>query len=77
MLCELRMVLNSDTFQSEINSFMTTEGVLWHFIPPDSPHFGGLREAGIKSMKHHVRRVIGNACISSEEMSTVLAQIEA
>jgi len=56
---------------------MTTEGVRWHFVPPDSPHFGGLWEAGIKSMKHHMRRVIGNACISFEEMSTILTQIEA
>jgi len=28
-------------------------------------------------MKHHLRRVIGNACISFEEMSTILTQIEA
>ena len=76
-LCELRIMLNSDTFQEEINKFMTTEGVRWHFISPDSPHFGGLWEAGIKFMKHHMRRVIGNACISFEEMSTILTRIEA
>jgi hypothetical protein len=75
-LCELRKMLNSDAVQEEINNFMTTEGVGWHFIPPASPHFGGLWEAEIKSMKHHVCRVIGNACISFEEMSTILAQIE-
>ena len=69
-------MLNSDAVQEEINNFMTTEGVGWHFIPPASPHFGGLWEAEIKSMKHHVCRVIGNACISFEEMSTILAQIE-
>jgi hypothetical protein len=76
-LCELRKMLNSATFQEEISNFMTTEGVRWHFIPPDLPHFGGLWEAGIKSMKHHLRRVIGNTCISFEEMSTILTQIEA
>ena len=37
--CELRKMLNSDTFQEEINTFLTTESVRWHFIPPDSPHF--------------------------------------
>ena len=70
-LCKLRKMLNSDTFQEEINNFITTEGVRWHFIPPDSPHFGGLWEAGIKSMKYHMRRVMGNTCISFEEMSTI------
>jgi hypothetical protein len=76
-LCELRKMLNSDTFQEEINNFMTTEGVRWHFVPPDSPYFGDLWEAGIKFMKHHMRRVIGSACISYEEMSTILTLIEA
>ena len=76
-LCELRKMLNSDDLQQRINYFMTTEGVHWHFIPSDSPHFGGLWEAGIKSMKHHMRQVIGNACLSFEEMFTILIQIEA
>jgi len=64
-------MLTSGIFQEEINNFITTEGVRWHFIPPDSPHFGGLWEAGIKSMKYHMRRVMGNTCISFEEMSTI------
>jgi hypothetical protein len=55
---------------------MTTESVHWHFIPPDSPHFRGLWEAGIKDIKYHTRLVIGNACISFEGMSTILTQIE-
>ena len=76
-LCELRKILNSDAVQEKINDFMTTEGVRWHFIPPASPHFGGRWEAGIKSMKHHMCRVTGNACISFEEMSTILTQIDA
>jgi hypothetical protein len=76
-LCELKKMLSSDTVQEEINNIMTNQGVGWHFIPPASPHFGGLWEAGIRSMKHHMRRVIGNACISFEEMSTILTQIEA
>jgi len=70
-------MLNSVPFQEEINNFLTTEGVRWHVVPPDSPHFGGFWEAGVQSMKHHMRRIIGNACISFEEMSTILTQIEA
>jgi hypothetical protein len=73
-LCELRKMLNSDVVQEKIKNFMTTEHVRWHFIPPASPHFGGLWEAAITSMKYHMRRVIGNACVNSEEMSTVLTQ---
>ena len=48
----------------------------WHFIPPRSPNFGGLWEAAVKSMKHHLRRVMKNAVLTFEEMTTVLCQIE-
>ncbi|XP_077280506.1 uncharacterized protein LOC143907537 [Temnothorax americanus] len=54
-----------------------TEGVKWHFNPPAAPHFGGLWEAAVKSTKFHLRRVIGETTLTFEEMSTLLAQVEA
>ncbi|XP_036329795.1 uncharacterized protein LOC118741928 [Rhagoletis pomonella] len=51
--------------------------VSWHFIPPGSPNFGGIWEAGIKSMKHHLHRVIGESMLTFEEFYTILKQIEA
>lgn len=53
------------------------DGIRWHFIPPGSPHFGGLWEAGVKSVKYHLRRIIGEHKLTFEEMSTLLCQIEA
>lgn len=49
----------------------------WHFIPAYSPHFGGLWEAGVKSAKYHLKRVVANASLTYEGMSTLLVQIEA
>ncbi|KMQ88221.1 hypothetical protein RF55_12324 [Lasius niger] len=49
----------------------------WRFIPPGAPHFGGLWEAGVKAVKYHLRRVIGDASLTYEEMATLLTQIEA
>ncbi|UYV64718.1 hypothetical protein LAZ67_3001747 [Cordylochernes scorpioides] len=54
-----------------------SEGIQWKFIPPSAPHFGGLWEAGVKSMKYHLRRTMGSALLNFEELTTSLAQIEA
>lgn len=52
------------------------EHIRWKFNPPSAPHFGGIWEAAVKSVKHHLRRVLGDAKPTYEEMST-LTQIEA
>ncbi|UYV78480.1 hypothetical protein LAZ67_16001679, partial [Cordylochernes scorpioides] len=54
-----------------------SEGIQWKFIPPSAPHFGGLWEAGVKSMKYHLRRTMGSALLNFEELTKLLAQIEA
>ncbi|KMQ88602.1 hypothetical protein RF55_11884 [Lasius niger] len=56
---------------------MAEQGIDWSFIPAYSPHFGGLWEAGIKSVKHHLKRVAANALLTFEEFYTLLVQIEA
>ncbi|XP_076658249.1 uncharacterized protein LOC143362189 [Halictus rubicundus] len=52
-------------------------GVQWHFLPPAAPHFGGLWEAAVKSVKYHVKRCIGSHTLTAEEMTTLLCQVEA
>lgn len=70
-------------FVSRINQdekicyFLNHMNIQWHMIPPVSPHFGGLWEAAVRSAKFHLRRVIGNTNLTFEELSTLLAQIEA
>ncbi|XP_073811760.1 uncharacterized protein [Musca autumnalis] len=55
---------------------LAAEEVQWHFIPPASPHFGGIWEAAVKAMKYHLRRIVGESKLTFEEMSTLLYQIE-
>ncbi|EZA52947.1 hypothetical protein X777_07643, partial [Ooceraea biroi] len=54
-----------------------SDKVSWHFVPPSAPHFGGLWEAEIKSVKHHLRRVLGSHTLTYEEFTTLLYKVEA
>lgn len=63
--------------EASIKNALSDEGITWNFIPAYSPHFGGLWEAGVKSTKFHLKRVLGNAHLTFENLYTVLVQIEA
>ena len=39
--------------------YLNQQGIEWVTIPPRSPHFGGVWEAGVRSMKHRLGRVVG------------------
>ncbi|CAG9132384.1 unnamed protein product [Plutella xylostella] len=70
----------SDLFRnslSDIPTILSHDEIDFKFIPPYSPHFGGIWEAAVKSVKHHLRRVLALAHLTYEEMITCLNQIEA
>jgi hypothetical protein len=76
-LSELGEMLKSQKFERDVIDRLADRTVRWHFIPPHSPHHGGIWEAGIRSVKSHLKRVIGLTSLTYEEMHTVLTQIEA
>ncbi|XP_062704276.1 uncharacterized protein LOC134286644 [Aedes albopictus] len=76
-LAALNSLFNGQLHQGKLGEFCATKGITWHFIPPRSPHFGGIWEAGVKSLKYHMKRIIGETRLTTEEMNTFLAQTEA
>ncbi|XP_025263150.1 uncharacterized protein LOC112637495 [Camponotus floridanus] len=58
-------------------AILAKDGTQWKFNPVFAPHFGGKWEAGIKSVKYYLKRIIGDALLAYEEISTLLTQIEA
>ncbi|XP_029053753.1 uncharacterized protein LOC114881213 [Osmia bicornis bicornis] len=61
----------------KVANSLANDGTEWKFNPPSAPHFGGKWEAAVKSVKFHLRHVIGNTALTFEEFSTLLSQIEA
>lgn len=59
-----------------LNELLRHQQLEWKFNPPSAPHFGGLWEAGVKSVKFHLKGILGNSIVTVEEMTTILTQVE-
>ena len=70
--------LKSQETDSSIQHYLlANHGITWHNSPPAAPHFGGLWESAVKSMKRHMKRVLGTTPFTFEELTTISCQVEA
>ena len=76
-LKDIYRFLRDEKNQSTISEFCSLKTIEWKFIPERSPHFGGLWESAVKSMKAHLRRVTAQVKLTYEELDTIVCQIEA
>ncbi|XP_072384337.1 uncharacterized protein [Diabrotica undecimpunctata] len=76
-LRDLSLFLKSKENNQKIQNFLSSTEITWKLILPRSPHWGGLWEAAVKSAKSHLTKLLGNTCLTFEELSTLLVQIEA
>ncbi|XP_078051910.1 uncharacterized protein LOC144478064, partial [Augochlora pura] len=74
---ELKENFKATCHSKELQEKCSQTGMLWKFNPPSAPHFGGMQEAGVKSVKHHLKRIIGEFTPTGEELQTMLCKIEA
>lgn len=69
---------DTDSPESQaIQKECTQNGIEWHFNPARASHFGGLWEAGVKSMKTHLHRILKDRKLILKEFNTLIIQIEA
>ena len=79
---------NAKTFKATSNLLRTLEGdesvsnlldrkrITWRFNLERSPWMGGFFERMVQSVKRCLRKVLGNAKLSLDELSAVLAEVE-
>ncbi|XP_049871346.1 uncharacterized protein LOC126370517 isoform X2 [Pectinophora gossypiella] len=75
-LKELHSLHSNKKHQDQVGHYASNLGIQFSFIPSYSPVFGGLWEAGIKSAKYHLKRVVGQQILTYEELNSVIIQIE-
>lgn len=63
--------------ETDISDYLTKVDIEWRFIPPGAPHFGGIWESSIKSIKKHLLPVIKDHALTFEEFYTLLVRVEA
>ncbi len=69
ILKELYEFMQQGNTNEAISNFCSTQGITWGFIPEHAPHFGGLWESTVKSLKTHLRRIVGSSRLNFEESS--------
>ena len=75
-LKKLYNMMSSISKDQQVHICVKDEGITWSFNPPSSPHFGGLWEANIKSMKYHLRQIIGSSVFTLKEIYTFFSQVK-
>ena len=60
----------------KVKSELQTKRVTWRFNLERAPWWGGFFERMVRSVKRCLRKVLGNAKLTVEELSTVLVEIE-
>ena len=76
-LKQIYQFLEDEKTSSVINQYLLQNRVTWTHSPARAPHFGGLWESAVKSMKKHLRKIMGSLLFSYEELNTIVCQVEA
>lgn len=60
-----------------LQSQLAKQKIQFHYNPPNAPHFGGMWEREIRSVKTALHTIIGSQTLTEEVLKTLLIEVEA
>ncbi|XP_061729202.1 uncharacterized protein LOC133534129 [Cydia pomonella] len=75
-LNEIYPLIQSTDYTKYLSNYLAQHKITFQHSPPYGPHFNGLSETNVKSVKTHLYKTIGNQILTYEEFNSVLVQIE-
>ncbi|XP_002741926.1 uncharacterized protein LOC100373242 [Saccoglossus kowalevskii] len=69
---ELRRLMNDP----EVQALLAHHRTMWKFIPKRAPWVGGFYERMIGITKSTLKKVLGKACVTFDELQTILTEVE-
>ena len=61
---------------SSVQSYVAQKGICWRFIPAEAPWMGGVYERMVGIVKRALRKSLGKAHLQTDQLSTLLTEIE-
>ncbi|XP_048236857.1 uncharacterized protein LOC124112069 [Haliotis rufescens] len=65
-----------EAMNSELKEKLAKNHIRFQFNPPFAPHFGGLWEREIRSIKYGLRSILGTESVSESVLRTVMTEVE-
>ena len=70
-------LINTPKMQNDVDRYSTAHRIQWTHTSACSPHFGGLWEAAVKSMKQLSTKIVGQHNLFMDELYFLTVEIEA